>query len=465
MLKYDVDLLVIGAGSGGTRAARIAASFGARVLVAEEHRIGGTCVIRGCVPKKLMMFASRVRQEAEDAAGLGWRIPETTFDWATFIQAKDQEISRLEKVYATNLEQAGVEIVKERADFVGPNQVELAGGARINAKHVLIATGATPHFGVVIPGIEHVISSNEVFGLSEQPKHILIQGGGYIALEFACIFSGLGSRVTVVHRSENVLRGFDDDVRVHIRNEMEKQGIACLTNCRVVEVRKRGREVTALLSDGSAVVSDQILFAMGRRPNVARLDLERAGVKVNPVGGGIAVDEFSRTSAPNIYAVGDVTNRLSLTPIAILEGQAFAETVFGGRSRRVDHSDVPTAVFSQPEIGTIGLTEGQARTQYETVEIYKTVFRPMKATISGRDTRTLMKLVVDAGSDRVLGCHIVGDAAAEIIQIVGIAVKMKATKADFDATIALHPSAAEELVTMGAPSARHVRVAPEYPSM
>jgi glutathione reductase (NADPH) len=459
MFKYDVDLLVIGAGSGGTRAARIAAGFGARVLVAEEHRIGGTCVIRGCVPKKLMMYASRVRQEAEDATGFGWRIPETTFDWATFIRAMDKEISRLEKAYATNLERAGVEIVKERAVFVGPNLVRLASGKTINAQHILIATGAAPNLGVVIPGVEHVISSNEVFGLSEQPKHILIQGGGYIALEFACIFSGLGSRVTVVHRGENVLRGFDDDVRVHIRNEMEKQGIDCLTNCQVVEVRKLSGELTALLSDGSAVASDQILFAMGRHPNVARLDLERAGVKVNPIDGGIAVDEFSRTSTPNIYAIGDVTNRLTLTPIAIREGQAFAETVFGGRSRRVDHTDVPTAVFSQPEIGTIGLTEAQARAQYDTVEIYKAVFKPMKATISGRDTRTLMKLVVDANSDRILGCHIVGDAAAEIIQTLSIAVKMKATKADLDATVALHPSAAEELVTMSAPSARHARVA------
>ena len=337
----------------------------------------------------------------------------------------------------------------------------LATGETVRAKYVLIATGGAPNHGFAIPGIEHVISSNEVFHLAALPKRIVIQGGGYIALEFACIFAGFGSDVTLIYRRDNILRGFDDDVRTHLRAEMEKQGITILTGCTVDKVDRHGREFTTHLSNGSSVASDQVMFAIGRHPNVANLGLEKAGVAINPDNGGIAVDGFSRTSVPHIYAIGDVTHRLNLTPVAIREGHAFADTVFGNRPVRVDHADIPTAVFSQPEVGTVGLTEAQARAQFSHVDIYKASFRPMKATMSGRDTRVLMKLVVDASTDRVVGCHIVGDGAAEMVQVLGIAVRMKATKADFDATMALHPTAAEELVTMRTPSARHVREAAE----
>jgi glutathione reductase (NADPH) len=297
--------------------------------------------------------------------------------------------------------------------------------------------------------------------LTALPRRIVIQGGGYIALEFACIFAGFGSDVTLIYRGDNILRGFDEDVRIHVRGEMEKQGITILTGCTVNKVDKHGREFTSHLSNGSSIASDQVMFAIGRHPNVANLGLEKAGVAINPSNGGIAVDGFSQTSVPNIYAIGDVTHRLNLTPVAIREGHAFADTVFGKRSVQVDHLDIPTAVFSQPEVGTVGLTEAQARAQFSHVDVYKTNFKPIKATMSGRDTRVLMKLVVDAVTDRVVGCHIVGDGAAEMVQVVGIAVKMKATKADFDATIALHPTAAEELVTMRTPTARYVREAAE----
>ncbi|MBI5262146.1 MAG: glutathione-disulfide reductase [Bradyrhizobium sp.] len=461
MADFDVDLFVIGGGSGGVRAARIAAGHGARVMVAEEYRMGGTCVIRGCVPKKLFVLGSHVRHEIEDAAGFGWTIPSATFDWPTLIANKDKEIARLEGIYAANVEKAGGRIVKMRAVIEDANTVRLTNGEAVRAKYILIATGGAPNHGTMIPGIEHVISSNEAFHLPELPKRIVIQGGGYIALEFACIFAGFGSDVTVIYRGDNILRGFDEDVRAHVRAEMEKDGITLLTGCTVTKVDKHGHEFTTHLSNGSSVASDKVMFAIGRHPNVANLGLEKAGVAINPANGGIAVDSFSRSSVPNIYAIGDVTHRINLTPVAIREGHAFADTVFGGRPVEVDHTDIPTAVFSQPEVGTVGLTETQARAKFSHVDIYKATFRPIKATLSGRDTRMLMKLIVDGTSDRVVGCHIVGDGAAEIIQAVAIAVKMKATKADFDATLALHPTAAEELVTMRTPTARHVRQAAE----
>jgi glutathione reductase (NADPH) len=326
---------------------------------------------------------------------------------------------------------------------------------------VLIATGGAPNHGLAIPGIEHVISSNEVFHLTALPRRIVIQGGGYIALEFACIFAGFGSDVTLIYRGDNILRGFDDDVRAHVRGEMEKEGISIITGNTVDKVEKHGKEFTTHLSNGSSIASDQVMFAIGRHPNVANLGLEKAGVAINPNNGGIAVDSFSRTSVPHIYAIGDVTHRLNLTPVAIREGHAFADSVFGKRPVEVDHVNVPTAVFSQPEIGTVGLTEAQARAQFSHVDIYKVDFEPIKATLSGRDTRVLMKLVIDGSTDRVVGCHIVGDGAAEMIQLIGIAVKMKATKADFDATMALHPTATEELVTMRTRTARHIREAAE----
>ncbi len=439
MADFDVDLFVIGGGSGGVRAARIAAGHGARVAVAEEYRMGGTCVIRGCVPKKLFVIGSHVRQEIADAAGFGWTIPTATFDWPTLIANKDREIARLEGLYVQTVEKAGGHIHRTRAVLEDAHTVRLLDGKTVTAKYILIATGGAPNHGPVIPGIEHVISSNEAFHLDRLPRRIVIQGGGYIALEFACIFANFGSDVTVIYRGDNILRGFDEDVRAHVRSEMEKEGITILTGCTVNAVDKHGADYTSHLSNGSSIASDQVMFAIGRHPNVANLGLEKAGIAINPANGGIAVDSFSKTSVENIYAVGDVTHRMNLTPVAIREGHAFADTVFGNRPVEVDHRDIPTAVFCQPEVGTVGLTETEARAAFSHVDIYKATFRPIKATMSGRDTRILMKLVVDGTSDRVLGCHIVGDTAAEITQAVAIAVKMKATKADFDATFALHP--------------------------
>jgi glutathione reductase (NADPH) len=456
-----VDLFVIGAGSGGVRAARIASGYGARVMIAEEYRVGGTCVIRGCVPKKLLVYASRFAEEFEDAAGYGWTLAEPTFDWATLIANKDREIARLEAAYTANLERAKVKIVKSRAVLLDPHTVKLtATGETVRAERVLIATGGSPSMGKDIEGHEHVISSNEAFHLKQLPKRILVQGGGYIAVEFAGIFNGLGSEVTLVYRRENILRGFDDDVRNHLRTEMEKRGINVITKRIVEGIEKVDHGLCVELSDHENVVVDAVMFATGRRPNIKGLGLEAAGVKVGDTG-AIAVDQFSQTSVSHIYAVGDVTDRVALTPVAIREGHAFADTVFGGRPTPVDHTNVPTAVFSEPECGVIGLTEAQACQQFAKVDIYKTTFRPMKATLSGRDTRTLMKLVVDGATDRVVGCHIVGPDAGEMIQLVGVAMKMKATKADFDATMAVHPTAAEELVTMRDKTASHIRQAAE----
>jgi glutathione reductase (NADPH) len=461
MAEFDVDLFVIGGGSGGVRAARIAAGYGARVMIAEEYRMGGTCVIRGCVPKKLFVIGSHIHHEIEDAAGFGWTIPSVTFDWPTLVANKDKEIARLEGLYTTNVEKAGVEIVKARAVIEDPHTLRLADGRKVTAKYILIATGSTPNHGPAIPGIEHVISSDEAFHLPELPKRVVIQGGGYIALEFGCIFAGFGSDVTVIYRGDNILRGFDEDVRRHVRKEMEMQGITILTGCTVNKIERENNLFSTHLSNGSTIASDKVMFAIGRHPNMRGLGLEKAGVALNPHNGGIAVDGFSRTSVPNLYAIGDVTHRINLTPVAIREGHAFADHVFGKRPAQVDHSSIPTAVFSQPEVGTVGLTEAEARAQFSHVDVYKTDFRPIKSTMSGRDTRVLMKLVVDATTDRVVGCHVVGDTAAEIVQAVAIAVKMKATKADFDATFALHPTAAEELVTMRTPTARYVREAAE----
>ena len=460
-MPQEVDLFVIGAGSGGVRAARISSGYGARVMIAEEYRVGGTCVIRGCVPKKLLVYASRFADEFEDAAGYGWTVSEPKFDWPTLIVNKDREIARLEAAYISNLERAKVEIVKSRAVIVDPHTVKLtATGETVRAKHILIATGGSPSLGKDIEGHRHVISSNEAFHLKELPKRILIQGGGYIAVEFAGIFNGLGSEVTLVYRGDNILRGFDDDVRKHLRAELEKRGIKILVKKIVEGIEQVDHGLCVELSDHENILVDKIMFATGRRPNVKGLGLEAAGVKLNQTG-AIEVNEFSRTSVPHIYAVGDVTDRIALTPVAIREGHAFADTVFGGRPTPVDHANVPTAVFSEPECGVIGLTEAQACASLAKVDIYKTTFRPMKATLSGRDTRTFMKLVVDSHTDRIVGAHLVGPDAGEMIQLIGIAVKMKATKADFDATMAVHPTAAEELVTMREKAVTHVRQAAE----
>jgi glutathione reductase (NADPH) len=452
----DVDLFVIGAGSGGVRAARIAALYGARVMIAEEYRVGGTCVIRGCIPKKLLVYASRFAHEFEDAAGFGWTAPKAAFDWPTLIANKDKEIARLEGVYTANLEKAGVEIVRSRAVIEDAGTVRLtASDARVRCRHILVATGGAPFAGDVIPGLEHAISSNEAFHLPSLPASIVIQGGGYIAVEFACIFSGLGSRVTLVYRGENILRGFDDDVRAHVRSEMEMRGIEVILGERVAAIERHDGRSAATLTNGRTIDAERVMFAIGRKPAIAGLGLDTVGAKIDPASGGVAVDAYSRTSVPGIYAIGDVTNRINLTPVAIREGHAFADSVFGGKPTVVDHADVPTAVFSEPEVGAVGLNETQAREQLARVDIYKSTFRPLKATLSGSKTRTLMKLVVDGTTGKVVGAHIVGEAAGEMIQLISIAIRMGATKADLDATMAVHPTAAEELVTMREPSARY----------
>jgi glutathione reductase (NADPH) len=460
-MSEQVDLFVIGAGSGGVRAARIASNHGARVMIAEEYRVGGTCVIRGCVPKKLLVYASRYAEEFQDAAGFGWSVPAPSFDWPTLIANKDKEIARLEAAYIATLERAKVKIVKSRAVLEGAHTVRLlATGETVRANHILIATGGWPYHGAKIAGIEHVISSNEAFHLPQLPKRILIQGGGYIAVEFAGIFNGLGSEVTLVYRGENILRGFDDELRAHLHKEMERRGIKIVTKQIVEAIEKVEHGLCISLPDHEAFTVDQVMFALGRYPNVTGFGLEALGVRIAK-NGGIDVDEFSQTSVPHISAIGDVTNRINLTPVAIREGHAYADTVFGGKPTPVDRANVPTAVFSEPECGVVGLTEVQAVEQLPKVDIYKTTFRPLKATLSGRETRVFMKLVVDGSNDRVVGCHIVGEAAGEMIQLIGIAVKMKATKADFDATMAVHPTMSEELVTLREKSASHVRAAAE----
>ena len=447
MAEYDVDLFVIGAGSGGVRAARVAAGHGARVMIAEEYRVGGTCVIRGCVPKKLLVYASRFALEFEDAAGFGWTVAGAKFDWPTLIANKDKEIARLEAAYRANLARAKVEIVETRAVLEDAHTVRLLkSGARIRAETILLANGAHPVL-LQIPGAELAITSNEAFHLAALPRRIVIQGGGYIAAEFACLFHGLGVEVTLVHRGEEILRGFDDDVRRHLRAEMVGRGIKVVLGGKIAAIEKRGHALQATLANGEHHPADQVMFAIGRDPNTRNVGLEAAGVKANAAG-AVAVDDYSRSSVPSIYAIGDVTHRLALTPVAIREGHAFADTVFGNKPTKADHVNVPSAVFSEPEIGVVGLSEAKAREAGFALDIYREQFRPMKATLSGRATSILMKLVVERGSGRVLGVHIVGEAAAEMVQLAAIAVKMGATKSDFDATVALHPTAAEELVTL-----------------
>jgi glutathione reductase (NADPH) len=451
MAEFDYDLFVIGGGSGGVRAARMSARYGARVALAEESRYGGTCVIRGCVPKKLLVYASSFAESFEDAAGFGWSVGETRFDWSRLIAAKDREIDRLEGVYERNLGLAGVETIRSRATLVDPHTVRLeADGREVSAKHILIATGGAP-FVPEFPGSEHAGTSNDAFDLARFPRRVIVVGGGYIACEFACIFNGLGAEVTQIYRRDLFLRGFDMDVREHVADAMRAKGVGLRFNSDISEIGEMSEGYQATLTNGDKVSADFILYATGRDPNTAGLGLEQAGVKLTGTG-AVAVDAWSQSSVPSIYAVGDVTDRLALTPVAIREGAAFADTVFGATPTKADHSDVATAVFTQPEIGTVGLSEDAAREDFE-VEIYRSAFRPMLHTLSGRDEKMLMKLVVDKTSRRVLGVHIVGHGAGEMIQLAGIAVKMGATKEDFDRTVAVHPTAAEELVTMRDPVA------------
>lgn len=448
MSAPEYDLLTIGAGSGGVRASRMASTYGAKVAVVEEYRVGGTCVIRGCVPKKIMVYASRFSEDFDDSAGFGWKVPHREFSWETLIANKDREIARLEGLYRKNLAGAGVTVIEDRATIIDPNTVRLErSGRTIKVGKILVATGGHPFIPPEVRGREHAITSNEAFHLERQPRQVLVVGGGYIALEFAGIFNGLGSRTHLAHHGEEVLRGFDREIRERMRHEMQKRGIDVRLKTSVVEIVPEHGRKRVRLSDQSELVVDEVMFATGRRPNTSGLGLEACGVAMDDAG-AVKVDSSFRSSVPNIFAVGDVTNRVNLTPVAIREGAAFAETVFNGNPTTVDHSDIPTAVFGTPEIGVVGLTEEDARAQGFAVDIYKTGFRPMRATMSGRDTLVFMKLVVDGASQRVLGCHILGEAAAEMIQCVAIAVKMQATKRDFDATIALHPSAAEELVLL-----------------
>ena len=448
MSARSFDLFVIGAGSGGVRAARIAAGHGAKVAVAEEYRVGGTCVIRGCVPKKLLVYASRFADDFEDAAGFGWSVPAPTFDWAKLIANKDDEIGRLEGIYRRNLAGSGVTLIEGHAVIETPGRVRIEGsGETVTAATILVATGARPHIDTSIPGLEHAITSNEAFQLAALPKRIVIVGGGYIAVEFAGIFNGLGSAVTLVHRGDKLLRGFDDDLRDDLAADMAKRGIALALETTLKRIDKTADGLAATLSDGRVIACDTAMLATGRTPNTAGLGLEAAGVALGP-NGRVVVDAASRSSVPSIYAVGDVTDRVNLTPVAIREGHAFADSLFGGRPWTTDHETIPSAVFSTPEIGTVGLTEAQARAKFDGIDIYKARFRPMRAILAGRDEKMLMKLVVYRATGRVVGCHILGDAAAEIVQMAAIAMKMGATKADFDRTMALHPSAAEELVTL-----------------
>ncbi|MGE3916574.1 MAG: glutathione-disulfide reductase [Hyphomicrobiaceae bacterium] len=448
MTHFDYDLFVIGAGSGGVRAARIAAAHGARVAIAEEYRYGGTCVIRGCVPKKLLVYASRFRDDFEDAAGFGWTVGESRFDWTTLIAAKDKEIARLEGIYKRNLERVGVTTFDSRAVLEGPHTVRLVKPHKtVRAKTILIATGGWPNVDAELEGAEHAITSNEAFHLKELPRRVVVAGGGYIAVEFAGIFAGLGAETTLVYRGPKILRGFDEDLRDVLMEELPRRGIRVVTEKVFTRIERTAGGLVGHVTGGDKLEADQIMFAIGRSPNTKGLGLEAAGVEVSR-GGAIKVDARSRTSVESIYAVGDVTDRVNLTPVAIREGHAFADSMYGGKPWSTDYDMIPSAVFSTPELGTVGMTEAEARAAHPEIDIYKARFRPMRGTISGREERMLMKLVVAAKGGRVLGCHIAGPDAAEMVQIAAIAMRMGATKADFDATMALHPSAAEELVTM-----------------
>jgi len=448
MAKFDYDLFVIGAGSGGVRAARLAAMSGAKVAVAEEYRVGGTCVIRGCVPKKFMVYASEVSTAFKVAEGFGWSKIDSKFDWPAFIAAKDIEIARLSGIYVTNLRNAGADLVHARAELTDAHTLALADRDKpLTAAKVLIATGARPVTPSNIPGIELAISSNEAFQLPQLPKRILIVGGGYIAAEFAGIFAGLGVETTLMYRGPNILRGFDDDVRTHLAAEMERRGITIILSCEHARLEKVAGGIKSTLASGRELETDVVMYATGRDPYTEGLGLDAAGVALNETG-AVVVDAYSKTNVDNIWAVGDVTDRIALTPVAIREGAAFAETEFYGRPTSFDHEMVASAVFSQPPVGAVGLTEADARHQYGKVDIYRAVFRPMKSTFYGGQDRMLMKLVVDAATDKLLGCHIVGPDAPEMIQMAAIALKMGATKAQWDSTCAVHPTAAEELVTM-----------------
>jgi glutathione reductase (NADPH) len=447
-MKYDYDLFVIGAGSGGVRAARIASLAGARVAIAEEYRIGGTCVIRGCVPKKFLVYGAEFAQFVADAPGYGWTVGGARFDWATLRDNVQKEVTRLSSIYNSNLIKAGVTPYEERAELLGANAVRLTkSGSELTAERILIATGGAPQLPEGIGGVELGITSNEVFLLEKFPRHVLIIGGGYVALEFANIFHGLGAETLIVHRGDRMLRGFDDDLRAHMHIESERAGIRLSMKTNVAKIEKAGGALRVTLSSGEQQDTDQVLFAVGRHPNTRGLGLERAGVQLDKYG-AVVVDEYSHSNVASIYAIGDVTNRVNLTPVAIRDGHAFADSVYNNRPTPVDHRNVPSAVFGRPPIGSVGLGEGDARQAYGQIDVYRTNFRPMRNMLSGNQERTLMKIVVESATDKLLGVHIAGEDAPEMIQLAAVAVKAGLTKTQWDSTVALHPTAAEELVLM-----------------
>ena len=451
-MNHDYDLFVIGAGSGGVRAARLAAKSGARVAIAEDNRIGGTCVIRGCVPKKLLVYGSEYAQAFKDAAGFGWTVENARFDWATLRDNVEAEVTRLSGLYRKNLEGAGVEIVEERAVVTGPHGIRLQGSCKaITAARILVATGGHTFRPHETKGQELGITSTDAFHLEKLPERVLIAGGGYIAVEFATIFSGLGVDTAIVYRGDMILRGFDDDARAHVQNELQRTGVRIITGAvvRDVEALPGGARRVAL-TNGESLNVDHLLWAVGREPNTKGLGLESAGVALN-ARGGVIVDDHSRSNVPSIWAVGDVTDRINLTPVAIREAQAFVQTEFMGKPTTFDHADVASAVFGRPAMAAVGLTETEARAKLGPLKIFRAVFRPMRNILAGNEQRTLMKLVVECASDRVVGVHIAGPEAPELIQVAAVAVKAGLTKAQWDATCAVHPTAGEELVLMSEP--------------
>ena len=447
MSKYEYDLFVIGAGSGGVRAARLAASLGKKVAVAEEHRAGGTCVIRGCVPKKYLVYGAEFGKAIKESAGYGWTVKGASFDWASLRDEIQIELSRLSSIYENVLAKNGADLFKERAEFVDAHTLRLTtSGREISAKHILIATGGRP-WSPEIPGGKHVITSDEAFHLEALPERVMVIGGGYIACEFAGIYAGLGVKTTQVYRGDKLLRGFDDDVREAVHKGQRINKIDVKYGQRPISIKKIGGGLKVTFEDGIQVATDLVMMATGRVPNTAGLRLEKAGVKMNGKG-AVVVNEFSKTNKANIYAVGDVTDRVNLTPVAIREGMAFVETVYKDNPTAYDHSDIASAVFTQPPVGSVGLSETDAHAKHKGVKIYTTDFRPMKNLLSGSEHRCFMKMITAGKKERVVGLHIVGDYAGEIIQAAGIAVKAGLTKADFDATCAVHPTLAEELVTL-----------------
>jgi glutathione reductase (NADPH) len=456
MAKFDYDLFVIGGGSGGVRAGRVAASLGKRVAVAEESRFGGTCVVRGCVPKKLLVYASQYTKYIEDAAGYGWTIDGHSFDWPKLVNAKEKEITRLEGLYRKGLEGNKAEPIDSRAVVTGPNSVRILSDNReVSAETILVAVGGRPNPMTDLPGHENCIVSDDVFDLPELPKSMVVLGAGYIALEFACIFAQLGTKVTVVYRGDEILRGFDGDVRSHLHGEMVKKGIEFEFNANLQSVKLNGKDRLVTLTNGKQLTAGQVLLAAGRQANTTDLGLEAVGVEME-WNGRIVVDEYSQTAVPSIYAIGDVTDRVNLTPVAIHEAMCLIDTLYRGKPTMPDHDLIATAVFSQPEVGTIGMSEETAIEMCRNLNVFKASFRPMKYILPGRDEKMLMKVIVEADTDRVVGVHIVGPDAGEMAQLLGISLKMGATKADFDRTMAVHPTAAEELVTMYQPSYRIV---------